>query len=142
MNRDLTKHPTTAKIDEHNAQEGNSVRLGHNAFSDMTLEEFHQHFKLGAHSTVAPVLNKVERAVSEAFELMTPLTLPDYMNWIQLGAVTPVKVSYYVELLKQDVCPEISHTRRIKVRVAPVGPSQRRVPWRAPSSFRQVNWWL
>lgn len=89
-----------AKINEHNAKGGSTVRLGHNAFSDMTLDEFHQHFKLGAYSKVKAedVKSKfmVDEGLSnedrrELFESMTPLTLPDYINWIQMGAVAPVK---------------------------------------------------
>ncbi|KAL7566737.1 hypothetical protein ACA910_017787 [Epithemia clementina (nom. ined.)] len=92
-----------AKIDEHNAKEGSTVRLGHNAFSDMTQDEFHQYFKLGAFSNVAPQAFKSklmmaaeqEEASDEdrrkMFESMTPLTLPDYINWKQMGGVTAIK---------------------------------------------------
>lgn len=71
--------------------------MGHNAFSDMTEMEFAQHFKLGQFSTgyVPPVTNgdfsNDEEVSQQRRALEENLSLPDYINWVQLGAVTPVK---------------------------------------------------
>jgi len=75
--------------------------LGHNEYSDLTNDEFNQRFKLGKYSGVAG--SKKENAqniVNEKAEVKTarhlaedqlPLELPDYVNWISMGGVTPVK---------------------------------------------------
>jgi len=80
-----------AKIEEHNSLKDQTSVLGHNEFSDMTQDEFHQHFKLGAHSDQEGVNRKLAEADIAAFEEMTPLALPDYINWVQMGGVTDVK---------------------------------------------------
>uniref|UniRef100_A0A7S2YNG2 Peptidase C1A papain C-terminal domain-containing protein n=1 Tax=Entomoneis paludosa TaxID=265537 RepID=A0A7S2YNG2_9STRA len=82
-----------AKIEEHNAQKDNTAVLGHNEFSDMTQDEFHRHFKLGQYSDASKVdvgRRRTQETVDK-FQEMVPLTLPDYINWIQLGGVTKVK---------------------------------------------------
>lgn len=79
------------RIREHNAQEpAPSFTLGHNEFSDMTQEQFAKHFKLGKHSQVPDDI-AVTAESRRLFEQEAPLELPDYVNWIQEGAVTPVK---------------------------------------------------
>ena len=87
----------TERIEEHNNKEpAPTFTLGHNEYSDMTLTEFQEHFKLGKNSEIRTDLSTVEgdsfvveqrRALLE----MDPLQLPDYINWVELGAVTPVK---------------------------------------------------
>jgi C1A family cysteine protease len=97
---------STERIEEHNNRADVNFTLGHNAYSDMTEDEFAQYFKLGKYSGVA------KDAASAAFDSIhsgatedsvanmrrrqllsdhSPLTLPDYVNWVELGAVTPVK---------------------------------------------------
>jgi cathepsin L/xylem cysteine proteinase len=70
--------------------------LGHNEFSDMTQDEFHQLHSLGKYSPeIVPKPEKFalpdQDATDMARLLTEPLELPDYVNWIALGAVTPVK---------------------------------------------------
>jgi len=90
-----------ARIEEHN-NEKHSYTLGHNEFSDMTQEEFHQHFGLGEFADADPRLDKDQKMEDDDAEMAKeklekylldtqPLELPDYVNWISSGAVTPVK---------------------------------------------------
>jgi len=87
-----------ANIDEHNDRVDSSVTLGHNAYSDMTHDEFQRQFMLGPYSEpysdninhAKGLLHSAEKE-SPTFESMTPLTLPDYINWVEMGGVTPVK---------------------------------------------------
>lgn len=76
-------------ITEHNSQLPKpSYTLGHNSFSDLTLDEFHENFKLGRHSpgVLAPRKNRV--AVATAAD---STDLPKQANWVTKGAVTAVK---------------------------------------------------
>ncbi|GAX26451.1 cathepsin L [Fistulifera solaris] len=86
------------RIDEHNNQKpAPTFTLGHNEYSDMTLNEFQEYFKLGPHAQIHPSLPQIEEEDSLVAEQrralleMDPLQLPDYVNWVELGAVTPVK---------------------------------------------------
>jgi|Transcript_19983 cathepsin L len=81
-----------AQIEEHNSKES-TVVLGHNSYSDMTQDEFHIFFKLGPHSENKPRedLRSADTVERQTFDSVTPLTLPDYTNWVQMGGVTPVK---------------------------------------------------
>ena len=86
----------SGRIQEHNAQIPTpSFTLGHNEFSDMTPEEFARHFKLGPHAQGVPKdVPAEELATSRKLfdqEVPSGVGLPDYVNWIQEGAVTPVK---------------------------------------------------
>jgi C1A family cysteine protease len=84
----------TEKIHQHNSQTPPpSFTLGHNEYSDMSQDEFAQHFKLGKYSTFAQKQAAEDALTTRRlqFDDMTPLTLPDYVNWVQMGGVTPVK---------------------------------------------------
>jgi len=93
--------PRTERIQQHNNRKPEpSFTLGHNAYSDMTEEEFATFFKLGEFSSVATKekaetkLVKDETAAAEQRRLLDDqahLELPDYVNWLELGAVTPIK---------------------------------------------------
>lgn len=82
-------------IEEHNNKVPTpSFTLGHNQFSDMTLDEFHELHSLGKYSpqiVSKPSPFQDQEAMDMARLLKEPLELPDFVNWIALGAVTPVK---------------------------------------------------
>ena len=90
------------RIEAHNNQVPKpKFTLGHNEYSDMTEDEFSQHFKLGKYSTTAEYAKEnAQSLVNKQADVKTarhlsedqlPLELPDYVNWIALGGVTPVK---------------------------------------------------
>jgi len=89
-------------IHEHNAKES-TYKMGHNAFSDLTSDEFAQRFGLGKHGVNAQMAKKkqaqkelmfrpelMEKTQAEARRLQS-LKLPDYVNWMHMGGVTDVK---------------------------------------------------
>lgn len=92
------------RIQQHNNKEPKpTFTLGHNAYSDMTNEEFAAYFKLNSefgeankksfenrisdNDEHASFVADQRRALLEQDEL----TLPDYVNWVELGAVTDIK---------------------------------------------------
>ncbi|KAG7343098.1 cysteine protease [Nitzschia inconspicua] len=84
-----------AFIEAHNAQ-GLSYTLGHNQFSDMTLDEFHQYNKLGKYSPgiMTPRMSKFESATSKGALRKSRRALqdlPESVDWVEKGAVVPVK---------------------------------------------------
>lgn len=86
-------------IKEHNNKvPAPKYTLGHNEFSDLTQDEFQQRHSLGKYSNGAPKQNTVpsfdlDEEASDMERLLKEdsLDLPDYVNWIAVGAVTPVK---------------------------------------------------
>jgi cathepsin L len=94
----------TEKINKHNSQVPRpNFFLGHNEYSDMSQEEFHALFSLGQFDKAADTKKSVEKnlpeleddeevqAVKRHLKETSKLELPDYVNWIDQGAVTPVK---------------------------------------------------
>jgi len=88
------------RIQQHNTQEpAPTFTLGHNEFSDMTEDEFAQYFKLNNKDAFAQkkgAEKKLSGGESEEFAsvqraLKEQVGLPDYVNWVQMGAVTPIK---------------------------------------------------
>jgi cathepsin L len=84
------------RIEAHNSQEPKpSYLLGHNEFSDMTQDEFHQQFNLGKYSKAEFAKLSAQETLSSNFKTMDARHLvedrPDEVNWIALGGVTPVK---------------------------------------------------
>merc|ERR1740117_1205525 len=93
------------RIESHNNQLPKpTFTLGHNEFSDMTSDEFSQHFRLGKYSSVPEVSKqaaqnlvndkaeiKTARLLNEDLDQQEPLELPDFINWVDFGGVTPVK---------------------------------------------------
>ena len=85
------------QIEAHNHQEPKpSFTLGHNAFSDMTNDEFAMKHNLGQYSNAEfSKLQAQEKlsptAASVSRRLQENVDLPDYVNWVIGGAVTPVK---------------------------------------------------
>lgn len=80
----------TAFIEEHNTKSPPpSYRLGHNQFSDMTLDEYQQYNKLGPYSP-GIVKRRGERTnmVQDSRALSD---LPDTVDWVKGGAIVPVK---------------------------------------------------
>jgi C1A family cysteine protease len=83
------------RIHEYNANPANTFTLGHNAFSDLSGDEFAAHHKLGPYSPGVPSLPQLESddpiVATTRRALEEQLFLPDYINWVQMGAVTPIK---------------------------------------------------
>jgi C1A family cysteine protease len=90
------------RIESHNNQLPKpKFSLGHNEYSDLTEDEFSRRFKLGKYSSTAEfakqdaqslINNQAEvRTARHLNEDQLPLELPDSVNWIALGGVTPVK---------------------------------------------------
>ena len=94
-----THTQTTERIESHNNQVPTpTYTLGHNEFSDMTQEEFAEHFRLGEFAANAELSKQqAQESLSEnaasatARHLMGDVELPDSINWIAQGGVTPVK---------------------------------------------------
>jgi len=86
------------KIELHNNQVPEpKFKLGHNAFSDMTQDEYAEFNKLGAHASKSGKLS-AEQKVNPMAESATFRALEDPMfekpkevNWVKLGGVTPIK---------------------------------------------------
>jgi C1A family cysteine protease len=70
-------------ITEHNA--GNSTyTMGHNAYTHLTLEEFHDYFHLGNQM-------KIEKKGAQVFKAKLGHKSADSVDWVAEGKVTPVK---------------------------------------------------
>lgn len=89
---------STVKIELHNNQVPEpKFKLGHNAFSDMTQQEYAEFNKLGIHASKSgkdvAELNVNPKAETATFRhLEDPmLEMPKEVNWLKLGGVTPVK---------------------------------------------------
>lgn len=87
-------------IKKHNSQKPiPTVTLGHNAYSDMTHNEFKEFFKLNSSASILSKKdfeNNLGRDENDEFvdiqrSLMEQVGLPDYVNWVENGAVTPIK---------------------------------------------------
>ena len=88
----------TAFIEAHNLQQPPpSYTLGHNHFSDLTVDEFQELNKLGSYS---PGLMTAPRSRSSESSTLTTTKLrkerrlqdiPDSVDWVEKGAVVPVK---------------------------------------------------
>jgi cathepsin L len=84
----------------HNSQEPKpSFTLGHNHFSDLTEDEFARQYNLGKYSNAEYAKLKAQEqltttttdSTSSQTRRLDTLNLPDYVNWVQMGGVTPVK---------------------------------------------------
>jgi C1A family cysteine protease len=88
---------TTARIQAHNSKiPAPTFTLGHNAYSDLTPAEFATYFKLKPYAPTDIQLKRTDdtefvQEQRRALLEQTELELPDYVNWVQMGAVTPVK---------------------------------------------------
>lgn len=83
---------TNAYIIKRN-KEVSSFKLGHNIYSDLTLDEFHQRFNLGEYY-VSGIKEKIfgnEKNFDKATTRRVLDELPDYVNWVEEGAVVGVK---------------------------------------------------
>jgi C1A family cysteine protease len=72
-------------IDTHNEDPSSSYRLGHNEFSDLTLEQFQQHMGLKL-----PV-RALRRKKNVDTTLRVTSSTPSSVDWVEKGAVTDVK---------------------------------------------------
>ncbi|KAG7353563.1 peptidase C1A, papain family protein [Nitzschia inconspicua] len=92
------------RMEAHNNQVPKpSFTLGHNEFSDMTNDEFQQRFRLGIYSNTEAQMAKKQAQklvnsdaasaskMARHLEEINPLDLPEQVNWVALGGVTPVK---------------------------------------------------
>jgi len=83
------------RIEDHNNQKpAPSFSLGHNEFSAMTEDDFAQHFKLGKYSNAEFSKKHVEQQLSTSTMTarhLEKVDVPDFVNWIMNGGVTPVK---------------------------------------------------
>lgn len=73
-----------------------SYTLGHNHFSDLTLDEYQEYNRLGSYSPglVTPVRTRSYDSVSTATKLRKNRQLqdvPDSIDWVEKGAIVPVK---------------------------------------------------
>ena len=87
---------------EYNSNPAYTFQLGHNAFSDLSADEFAAMYKLGPYSPGVPTIAQQDdtmdvnsaaaaAAVTARRALQEQVALPDYVNWVQMGGVTPVK---------------------------------------------------
>jgi len=84
-------------IESHNAkQPAPSYTLGHNHFSDLTLDEFQEYNKLGDYSPgmMAPFRQRSYESGLTASKLRKSRRMediPDSIDWVEKGAIVPVK---------------------------------------------------
>jgi len=91
--------PFPERIQQHNSQDPSpTFTLGHNAYSDMTEGEFAEFFKLNNENAYAQKKAVEQNLAEDSQEFSTfqralkeQVDLPDYVNWNQMGAVTPIK---------------------------------------------------
>jgi C1A family cysteine protease len=80
---------TTVFIEAHNHQEpAPSYTLGHNQFSDLTVEEYNDFNKLGEFSP-GILMDRVPKPQPEMARKLKDL--PSEVDWVKGGAVVPVK---------------------------------------------------
>lgn len=86
-----------AFIEAHNSkQPAPSYTLGHNQFSDLTLDEYQEFNKLGSYSPglMTPFRARSDEPVATATKLRKNRRLqdvPDSVDWVEKGAIVPVK---------------------------------------------------
>jgi hypothetical protein len=84
-------------IEAHNNQLPEpKYKLGHNDFSDMTRDEYAQYNKLGEYGNGEFAKLSAENQLNPGATYAThrqleSVGLPDFVNWIYSGGVTPVK---------------------------------------------------
>ena len=80
----------TVFIEEHNNKVPRpSYQLGHNRFSDLTVEEYRLHNKLGSHSP--GFLTPYRQRSPPVMDSRRLEDLPPEVDWVQAGAVVPIK---------------------------------------------------
>jgi cathepsin L/xylem cysteine proteinase len=88
---------TLVFIEAHNSkQPAPSYTLGHNQFSDLTLDEYQEFNKLGSYSPglMTPFRARSDEPVATATKLRKNRRLhdvPDSVDWVEKGAIVPVK---------------------------------------------------
>ncbi|MGK3742090.1 MAG: hypothetical protein ACI8RD_013086 [Bacillariaceae sp.] len=87
-----------AFIESHNAQQPpSSYTLGHNHFSDLTVDEYQELNKLGDYSPGIMTATR-PKSYAAADDAVTATKLrrklddvPDSVDWVEQGAIVPVK---------------------------------------------------
>jgi len=81
-----------ALLEQHQTKPS-SYELGHNQFSDMTLDEFHALHRLGNMRTelIPKMAIADQNEATKVSRSLQKVDLPDYVNWVQMGGVTPIK---------------------------------------------------
>jgi len=72
----------------HNSEGKSTFTMGHNAFSHLSHDEFKQKMKNGF---VMPPNYLAERLASRLTNLSAPKDVPDSIDWVEKGGVTPIK---------------------------------------------------
>ena len=86
-----------AFIEAHNSkQPPPSYTLGHNQFSDLTVDEYQEFNKLGSYSPglMTPFRARSNESVMTTTKLRKDrrlLNVPDSVDWVEKGAIVPVK---------------------------------------------------
>ena len=74
-------------INEHNTSGSKNFKLGHNQFSDWTDKEY---MAILNHKMPVPKIVENNQSENEVFDF-DESDLPEYVNWVEKGGVTPVK---------------------------------------------------
>ncbi|KAJ3425539.1 hypothetical protein M0812_27984 [Anaeramoeba flamelloides] len=86
-------HQNTLKIEKHNRENPNSFKMAHNRFSDQNMNEIYRTWTNGmAHNNIFPTYDEATSKLMKEYQRQfRDDQIPDSFNWIDYGAVSPVK---------------------------------------------------